>query len=348
MIPALIEGNYLKDILAQPDALHAAIAGLSHADVNEPAAGLRSGRFKRVVLTGMGSSFHALYPLHLELWRHGISAHHIETSELLLGFEPLFDAGTLLIVVSQSGESAEIVRLLQGVGEFGHTIAITNMESSRLSRGAATRLFLRAGVEATVSCKTYLNTLAVLHWLGAMLMGNEADPARALRELEEVRQAVQAYLSPWRGHVNALTRRLAGVRSVFVVGRESSLATAGTAGLTLKESTRQHAEGMSSASFRHGPMEMVDDKVFVLVLEGGARVAGFHHRLVDDVRAAGGRVALAGPGVDESCFRLPQVPAPVRPLVEILPVQMISLAIAALAGREAGRFERATKVTVIE
>jgi glucosamine--fructose-6-phosphate aminotransferase (isomerizing) len=67
--------------------------------------------------------------------------------------------------------------------------------------------------------------------------------------------------------------------------------------------------------------------------------------LVRDVRAAGGRAALVGDAEEPGVFRLPAVPACVRPVVEMLPVQMVSLALGALAGREPGRFERGSKVT---
>ena len=143
--------------------------------------------------------------------------------------------------------------------------------------------------------------------------------------------------------------RVADVRSIFVTGRGSSLATAGTGGLILKESTRQPAEGMSCPAFRHGPIEMIGEHVLVLVLAGEARVASLHRRLAEDIRRGGGKVALieAGETVPD-VFRLPPVPEALLPLVEILPVQMLSLALAARDGREAGRFERATKITTAD
>ena len=105
---------------------------------------------------------------------------------------------------------------------------------------------------------------------------------------------------------------------------------------------------MSSAGFRHGPFEMLDDRVFVLVFAGDDRTSDLNRRLVDDILKAGGRAALAGPGAALDVFRVPEVPEAVRPALEILPVQMISLALAAIAGQEAGKFQRASKVTIIE
>ena len=347
MNPNIIEGPYLADLLAQSAALCAARENLANATLAEGVvAGLHSGQFHRVVLTGMGSSLHALYPLHRALGRHGVASHWIETAELLLGFDALYRQDTLLVAVSQSGESAEIVALMQRAGEFGDVIGVTNNPKSQLGRAAASTVTLQAGVESTVSCKTYLNTLSVLHWIGAQLTGG--DMRAALAELESAEHAVRDYLADWREHVAALLPLLDGVESIFVTGRGDSLASAGTGGLILKESTHRHAEGMSCAAFRHGPLEMAGARVLVLILEGDERVAALHRRLAEEIVRGGGQAALVSAS-DSSAevFRLPQVAASLRALGEILPVQMLSLALAARDGREAGRFERASKITNI-
>jgi glucosamine--fructose-6-phosphate aminotransferase (isomerizing) len=105
---------------------------------------------------------------------------------------------------------------------------------------------------------------------------------------------------------------------------------------------------MSSAAFRHGPFEMLSDKVFVLVFEGSGTGAVLNAELVRDVREAGGRAALVSENAALDVFRLPAVPYAARPLVEILPVQMMSLVLAASKGHEPGRFRLSTKVTTVE
>jgi glucosamine--fructose-6-phosphate aminotransferase (isomerizing) len=165
--------------------------------------------------------------------------------------------------------------------------------------------------------------------------------------LESAASVAQGYLSPWRQHVQELAGGLQGVRDLFIAGRGGSLAAAGTGGLIVKESAHFHAEGMSSPAFRHGPFEMLSDQVFVLVFAGDPATAPLNEALVRDCRAAGGRAALVGSTVERGAFRLPEVSSRLRPVAEMLPVQMVSLALGALAGREAGRFERATKVTTI-
>lgn len=343
----IIEGPYLKDILDQPQALKHALDGLGeNASLAEVARHLAAGTLRRVVLTGMGSSLHALYPLHLALSRRGLASFWVETAELLLGFDAFYQPDTLLVAVSQSGESAEIVNLLSRAAEFGHVLGVTNHEGSRLGRQAGTLLLLHAGAESTVSCKSYLTTLAVLHWLGVRLC--QGDPSKARHELQAVEQSVRDYLVHWREHVGELIALTDNIQSIFVTGRGESLATTGTAGLILKESTRHHAEGMSCAAFRHGPMEMAGAQVLVLVYAGDERVSHLNRRLVEDVTRGGGRAVLvAAEGASAGVFRLPRTSPALQPIVEILPVQMLSLALAARDGREAGRFERATKVTTV-
>lgn len=116
----------------------------------------------RIVLTGMGASYHALYPLHLRLTRQRLPALLWETSELIPVADDLFDSDTLLIAVSQSGRSAETVRLLDRPGCRPLTIGVTNDGESPLAAKSHVVLPLRAGTECSVSCKTYVASLLVL------------------------------------------------------------------------------------------------------------------------------------------------------------------------------------------
>ncbi len=345
--PTIIEGAYLRDLLEQPEALRNACAGLEDDSRFGPLArGLDEGKYRRVVLTGMGSSLYALNPLHLALSDHGFISQMVETSELVHYMERLLEPRTLLIAVSQSGRSAEILRLLDLAAGRTVIVGVTNDERSPLALKSDVVLPMRAGAEFTVSCKTYVTSLLVLEWLGANLCGCDLQQAGA--ELRQAAPAAAAYLANWRSHVASLTDLTRGVRQLFVSGRGASLAAARTGGLILKESARFAAEAMSCAAFRHGPFEMLDAGVLVLVFAGDERTAMLNRKLADDVRAAGGRAAVVEQDAPEEVFRLPAVPGSVRPIVEILPLQMLSLALAAANGHEAGRFELASKVTSVE
>jgi glucosamine--fructose-6-phosphate aminotransferase (isomerizing) len=340
-----LECGYLRDLLDQPAAVAQTVADFSpFAELNRLREDLRSGRFTRVVLTGMGGSYHILCPLHVRLTQAGIASVQAETSELLDSLGALLNQNTLVIALSQSGASAETVRLLERSGP--RIVGLTNTPGSPLALKADVTLFTRAGEEDGVACKTSVSSLAALEWLGAHLAGDDLGRARA--EVQTAAPAMDRYLMSWKEHVAALAEILRGIEHAFVVGRGRSLAAAGLGGMMQKEAAHVHGEGMSSAAFRHGPFEMLGPDCFVLVMEGDAGVAAKNRQLVDDVVAAGARGALCGPQISDGPFALPDAPERIRPILELLPPQMMSLAFAYLKGREPGKFERITKVTTVE
>jgi glutamine---fructose-6-phosphate transaminase (isomerizing) len=344
---SVIEGRYLNDLLEQPAALEHTLAGLTDStDLQEMARRLNAGEFHRIVLTGMGSSFHGLHPLNLDLISHGFTALMVETSELVHYKSRLFDPKTLVVAVSQSGQSAEMVRLIETNRGRSAVIAVTNTQDSVLAKHATTALVTSAGNEFSVSCKTYVTALMALKWLGAILCQRNTQQTR--RDIERAAPAVAAYLADWKGYVVSLDKILRQARHVFFVGRGASLAAVGTGALIVKEADHFHAEGMSSAAFRHGPMEMLSEETFVLVFYGDARTRDLNLRLLSDIQQQGGRAELVGEDATQDCFRLPDHDAAIRPILEILPAQMITLALAAQAGREPGKFELATKITTTE
>ena len=344
---SIIEGEYLRDLLSQPESVRNTLSQLRpRSELEQLARDLANGRFRRVVLTGMGGSYHALYPLYLQLVNRGWPALLVETSELLGSMAEILDSDTLLIAASQSGRSAETVRLVDFGSRRPFVIGITNTPDSPLALKSDVMILTHAGAESAVSCKTYVATLTAVTWTAAVLCGNDLN--QTVASLESAVPAMEQYLPKWREHVQSLSSELDGIGDVFVTGRGASLAAAGTGGLILKESTHLHAEGMSSAAFRHGPFEMLSDKIFVLVFEGSGTGAALNAALVQDIREASGRAALVSENAVLDVFRLPVVPYASRPLVEILPVQMMSLVLAAQRGHEPGRFLLATKVTTVE
>lgn len=343
----VIEGEYLRDVLQQPQALEDTLAGLNTSrPLLDIAARLNKGTFQRVVLTGMGSSFHALHPLNLELIGHGLTALMIETSELVHYKSRFFDPRTLIIAVSQSGQSAEMLRLVQTNHRRSAVIAVTNTSDSPLAKHASATVLTKAGREFSVSCKTYVTALVALRWLGDVLC--ERDLRRTCQELKQACPAAAAYLADWKEYTCALTQMLANIRHLFLVGRGASLATVGTGALIVKESDHFHAEGMSSAAFRHGPFEMLGQETFVLVFAGDAKTRDLNQRLLLDIRQQEGRTEMVANDASVPACRIAEHGPGIRQILEILPVQMITFALAAQAGREPGRFELATKVTTTE
>jgi glucosamine--fructose-6-phosphate aminotransferase (isomerizing) len=350
MIPdfSLVEGQYLRDILDQPRALDDTLAGLENSTA---LAGLASrannNQFQRIVLTGMGSSFHALHPLSLDLLEQGFAPLMVETSELIHYMPQLLDPKTLIIAVSQSGQSAEIVRLIELNRKRAALIAVTNTVRSPLAENADALLLTAGGQEFSVSCKTYVAALMALKFLSGVLCRRNLE--RAHEHLAHAASAVAAYLSVWKDHVSDVSPKLAGTRHLFLVGRGPSLAAVGTGALIIKEAAHFHAEGMSSAAFRHGPLEMLSEEIFVLVFAGEDKTRELNVRLFEKIREQDGRAGLVGEDTSSSsAFMLPEIGNGLRSIMQILPVQIITLALAAQAAREPGRFELATKVTITE
>lgn len=343
-LPSNIQGAYLGDLLSQPGALIDTVASL-HSLPMPPARALTA---ERIVLTGHGASLHAVHPLRLALVRAGRTAFVVETAELIHAQSALLDARTLVIAVSQSGRSAETVELLDQVSRRTSrpfVIGVTNGADSPLAQRADAKIVLRAGSEHSVSCKTYLATLAALEWLGGALCGEDTGPIIA--ELGQAAPAVKAYYSDWEAKVAQLASQFTPLRHLFLAGRGASLAAVATGAIILKESTRLQAEGMSAPEFRHGLFELINPGLHALIFAGDPATSPLNESLVRDVRRMGGRAVLVGENAEPGPFRLPGVPPRIRPMVEMLPVQLLSLALAANAGHVPGDFERASKITVV-
>lgn len=342
---ASIQGAYLQDLLDQSRAIRDTTTSLADSpQLHEFARQISSGDHQKIVLTGMGGSFHALNPLYLRLVQLGLPVTMAETSELIYFMPRLLSRRTLMLVVSQSGRSAEIIRLLDRNGDRPRILGVTNDVTSPLAAKSDTVALIQAGPEASVSCKTTTATLAALALIGEYIGGGHGDAAK--NQLELAAQFVEDYLGLWRTHVDSLIKKLQGVRHLFITGRGSSLVVTGAGGMMMKEAAHFHAEGLGSAAFRHGPFEMVDKDCCVVVLAGD--IEPLHKKLVEDVRSTGAKALLVGTDAESEELRVPVLSSETRPIAEMIPIQMISLALAAIGGREPGKFERIGKVTTSE
>jgi len=343
---SVIEGDYFRDLLEQPKALQDTLQHFEEStELKSLVARLHKGKFTTVVLTGMGSSFHALHTLLLPLTELGIPTMLVETSELIYYGNRLFRPDSLVVAMSQSGQSAEIIRLLEVNRKRAPIIAVTNTADSPLARRSAATVLTYAGQEFSVSCKTYIAGLVALKFLADQLC--RLSIARTKKELQPVLGPAAEYLAGWKEHVQAMLPMLQGIRQLFLVGRGYSLATAGTGALILKESTQFPSEGLSSAAFRHGPFEMVSPETFVLVFGGGSKTEKLNRRLFEDIQKHCGKGAYVHHD-QPSPFRVPKVAASLLPMLEILPVQILTLALAAMVGRQPGQFRFASKITSTE
>jgi glucosamine--fructose-6-phosphate aminotransferase (isomerizing) len=326
-----------RDIAAQPEALRA----FAHTDGHPALAALRPGTYDRIVLTGMGSSHDAALPTWRRLVRAGLPAWWADTGQLLDAPE-LITATTLLIVTSQSGSSGEVVSLLRSRPRPATLVAVTNDPASPLAAAADLTVALHSGDEATVSTKSYLNSLAAHDLLAATLTGTAPDDVLAVaKAVEEFGAAAE--LAPRAGElVAAASPRLA------YIGFGDHAATARYAGLITKEGAKIAAEGFIGGQFRHGPLELAGPGL-TAVLFGSDDPAGnvSLERLATDLTEAGSAV-IAVAALDRPGTALPLRPpsGTIAPLAYgAVAAQHFTVALARARGITPGAFTYGSKVT---
>ena len=145
----VIPGRYFTDLMSQPEALQATFSTLRDCDaLDKIARECGRSRFERIVLTGMGGSFFGLHPLSIELAATGWTPMMIETSELIHYYPELLRPSTLVVAISQSGKSAETIRLLQMNAHRAKIIGVTNGPDSPLARESDFAVMTAAGMDA--------------------------------------------------------------------------------------------------------------------------------------------------------------------------------------------------------
>jgi glutamine---fructose-6-phosphate transaminase (isomerizing) len=344
-VSALAPSPYLSDVLQQPLALSELMDDAASIIAVPRELGL--AHRPRVIVSGMGSSNFGGFGLWTKLVEAGIPAWWIETAQLLDCVDGLVTADTLLWLTSQSGESGETVAVLDRLPmERVHVVGVTNNPESTLGRSAHTRIDLRAGDEATVSTKSYVNTLAVNRLVAAAVAGREDE---ALTSLHATVTALESYLAGIDGHVSGLSD-FALDRHIVIAGRGTAAASAHVAGLVIKEAAKTPVEGMSAGALRHGPIELAGPNLAVVVFDRGP---GAHrdqnHRLARDLASAGTEVGwVTNDRVDDGR----QLPAPATTDIDAgirdaVAFQTLSFELARRAGVTAGAFTFASKVTDI-
>jgi len=341
---------YLRDILSQSQALHDVFSNFSADGLASLTKRLKDNDFDHIVITGMGASYNAAYPAYLHLTGQPVPVMLVNAAELLHYSPGLIGKRTLLWINSQSGHSAEIVRLIQHVqsSPLGYLLACVNDTTSPLADAATLYLPIYAGEEATVSTRTYLNMLAVNMLTALILTGG--DTITAIAQLEVAARAIESYLSAWQTHTDELDHLLGSVQDLVILGRGASMAAVWNGSLINKEAAKCPYEGMNAADFRHGPLELVSSRLTVIIFEGAERTAGLNRDLALDITRYGGHVLWIAPELDLTLptLLLPAVSDLARPLVEILPLQMLSLVMAQRKGIEPGIFRYVGKITLQE
>ncbi|MBT8161943.1 MULTISPECIES: SIS domain-containing protein [Arthrobacter] len=279
------------DIAEQP----AALRRLAEADL--PQLEAITGRpWDRIVLTGMGSSDYVGIPTWRTLTALGLPALIIDSGQLLDN-PGAITPDTLLIATSQSGASGEVVELLNrrdaGAIAPAALLGIADPADSPLAEASDVFLPLQSGPEATVSTKSYLNSMAVHRLLAAAFAG---EPAERVREdIAGMARITEQLITGVDVKDIAAATALHPQRRLVFVGRGDESATSLFSALITKESSKVPAEGFIGGQFRHGPFELAGDGL-TAVLYGMRQDTPDEslRRLATDLVATGSQVVLVG------------------------------------------------------
>ena len=350
----LNKNPYVQDILSQPDSLRSALAKFDGAALKPVKNAIQRGDFDRIVLTGMGASLYAAYPAWLTLARAGLPAMWVDTAELIHHASKLITPRTLYWLFSQSGRSAEIVSALDFnlLPRPGALIATVNDLESPLAKAAMefkeTSVYVpvNAEVEKTVSTRTYVNSLAVSQLAALALCGQETAPA--LDAMLDTTASMQAYLESWEARVKRIGELIGFPKRLVLLGRGASLAATYTGALILGEAAKYSAVPFHAGEFRHGPLELATPDLTALIFAGPPETRNLNARLLKDLRGYQSAAFWVGADPQEWQIDIPDIPVIGMPLVEILPVQLLSIHLAQQIGVEPGHFFRSGKVTLAE
>ncbi|MGE5378309.1 MAG: SIS domain-containing protein, partial [Bacteroidota bacterium] len=178
------------------------------------------------------------------------------------------------------------------------------------------------------------------------LLGREIEPARAT--LQQTATAMQQYLSIWEERVGEIGRQIGLPKRLAVLGRGSSMAAVYTGTLILGEAAKYLAFPYQAGEFRHGPLELANPDLTVLLFAGPEGTRDLNRRLLQELRGYQVNAFWVGDGMPEWQLDLPEVPAIGQPCMEILPLQLLSIHLARQIGVEPGAFFRSGKVTLAE
>jgi len=333
-----------RNIREQSDALRALLA----AGTDPRLAAIVGRPWERVVLTGMGSSHFAGLSTWRTLVEAGVSAWHVDAGQLL-DTPGLITPETLVIATSQSGASGEVVELIDraaaGRLQWGALVGIAAAEESPLSNAADLFLPLRSGDEATVSTKSYLNSLAVHRRVAASFGAGETAVET---QISEAADRIEPLLTL---DTTLLARdALAHARPrLATVGWGDDAATALYAALIIKEASKVAIEGFVGGAFRHGPYELAGPGLTAVLFGASADDAdGPLARIARDLLDSGAAVVLVGDlRVDGATTIMATVGDSLAALAaQSVVAESLAVAVARANGVDPGAFAYGSKVTV--
>lgn len=339
------------DIAEQPEVFARLLAADNAAAIASVAAQIARWRPRHVVFTARGTSDHAaLYAAYLTEIRLGIPAGLASPSAVTVyGARPDL-SGALVVGVSQSGGSADLVEVVTQARVAGaYTLAVTNDSGSPLARAAQMHVDVAAGHERAVAAtKTYTaELLALLMLVEGVRAGDGVLPAETRRALEELPGLAAGVLE--NPTPASLAPRYRFADRVVTTGRGYAYPTAREAALKLMETSYLAALAFSGADLLHGPLAMADPDIPVLAVVGNGPGGRAMREVLAKLGERRADVVTVGPSdVDGTTLRLPTPDVDERyaPLLDVLPLQRLALALALARGADPDAPRGLNKITV--
>jgi glucosamine--fructose-6-phosphate aminotransferase (isomerizing) len=315
---------------------------------------------KRIILTGMGTAYHAalLGEYFLEELA-GIPAEAHYAAEFRYRDVPA-ENGTVLIAVSQSGETADTIAAIRRAKTMGmRTLGVVNVVGSTIARETDGGVYNHAGPEIGVaSTKAFLSQLAVLALIavfwGRMAKMSHAEARRLLSELLEIPEKVRTILKR-EGEIRALAEKYARYDDMLFLGRKWSYPVALEGALKLKEVSYVHAEGYNAAEMKHGPIAMINEEFPVVAIVPSDIVREKTLSNLEEVRARKGPIlAIATEGdreiatIANDVFFVPETHEAFTPILTTVPLQLFAYAIGVARGCDVDKPRNLAKSVTVE
>jgi glucosamine--fructose-6-phosphate aminotransferase (isomerizing) len=354
----------LKEINEQPEAVDRTIRAHLVGGTGElrlPEANLSAALIRRIVLLSCGTSYHAALIGRSMIERLAGLTTEVDLASEFRYRDAILGPGTLVVAVSQSGETADTLGAVHAAAERGaRTLGITNVIGSALAREAHGVIYTHAGPEIGVaSTKTFSATVAALYLL-AVALGrdrgylNAQDTQKRLGELSDMPLLMSETLA-LHDQVGPIAREIAPHTNLLYLGRGPQHAVALEGALKLKEISYIHAEGYAAGEMKHGPIALIDERMPVVVLT--PRDASYDRMVgnVEEIKARGGRViAVCHRGDVEMTNRVnrvlevPAAPDLLMPLLTSIPLQLLAYEVALLRGTDVDQPRNLAKSVTVE
>ncbi|APL93549.1 glucosamine--fructose-6-phosphate aminotransferase [Sphingomonas sp. BHC-A] len=363
------KGNHrhymLKEIYEQPVVVAQTLRSYLRRmedQVSLPIPDFDLGSIRRVTIVACGTSYYAGMVAKYWFEQFARVPVDIDVASEFRYRAPVMEEGGLMIVISQSGETADTLAALRHARAEGQKIAaVVNVPTSTMAREADLLLPTNAGPEIGVaSTKAFTCQLAVLAAFAANLARAKGRlDAKAekelVRHLSEAPAALNGALA-YDESIEGMAHLIAGARDVLYLGRGPDYPLALEGALKLKEISYIHAEGYAAGEMKHGPIALIDDKVPVIVLAPSGPLFEKTVSNMQEVQARGGKVVLISDydGVQaagEGCMAtitMPKVHPLIAPMVYAVPVQLLAYHVAVAKGTDVDQPRNLAKSVTVE